>query len=328
VSIAEGAKAHVLIVSTMLDVSTDAVVRELDSRGVECTRLNTETYPFATTMTLSIGGDVAAQIELQRESDPTVRSVVPTSVWFRRVRQPLRPSEMSSGVYDFCLREARSTLLGVVDVSSARIMSPPDCVWRAEHKVVQLSVARECGLLIPETVVTNEPAAVEAAFHRFKGRMIAKPARSGFVDYGDEQHAVYTTQIHQENLVDLEGARWSPVIYQELIEKRCDVRATYVGGSLFVAEIDSQTDPDARIDWRRTSNPQLPHRVASLPGAVEDRVRTLMARLGLQFGALDFVRTLDDEYVFLEVNPNGQWLWLEDQLGFRISGAIADWLAA
>jgi glutathione synthase/RimK-type ligase-like ATP-grasp enzyme len=171
-------------------------------------------------------------------------------------------------------------------------------------------------------------ALVKAAFSRFKGRMIVKPARSGFVDYGDEQHAVYTTQLLQEHLVNLDSARWSPAIYQELIEKRCDVRVTYVGGLLFVAEIDSQTDLQAKIDWRRTINPELPHHPARLPTVVEDQVRTLMGHLGLEFGALDFIRTLDDDYIFLEVNPNGQWLWLEDLLKFPISAAIADWLAA
>jgi glutathione synthase/RimK-type ligase-like ATP-grasp enzyme len=249
-------------------------------------------------------------------------------IWFRRVRQPICPDGMSPGVYDFCLRESRSTLLGTVNIAGTRIMSSPECVWRAEHKLIQLKMANECGLLIPETVVTNEPSAVEAAFSRFNGRMIAKPARSGFVDYGDEQHAVYTTQILREHLADVDSARWSPVIYQELIEKRCDLRITYVGGLIFVAEIDSQSDPEAKIDWRRTINPELPHRRAQLPQAIEDRVRTLMMRLGLQFGALDFVHTSENEYVFLEVNPNGQWLWLEDVLDFPISAAIADWLSA
>jgi hypothetical protein len=69
---------------------------------------------------------------------------------------------MSPGVYEFCLRESHSTLLGTVDLAAARIMSAPSCVWRAEHKVVQLKAAKECGLLIPETVVTNEPSAVKA----------------------------------------------------------------------------------------------------------------------------------------------------------------------
>ena len=158
--------------------------------------------------------------------------------------------------------------------------------------------------------------------------MIAKPVRSGYVDTGDEQFAVYTSQVLESHLDDLSGAQLSPTIFQPLIPKLVDVRATFVGEELFVAEIESQTDAAAMVDWRRTTNPLLPHRRASLPRAVEQASRRLMKRLGLVFGALDFVRTPDNEWIFLEVNPNGQWLWLDDMLELGITDAVADWLAA
>lgn len=321
---------HVLVASTMLDVSTDAVVREIARRGVRCTRINTETYPFETSLTMKLQGgparDAASVIGVRRAADRELLAVAPTSIWFRRIRSPTRPAEMSPGVFEFCLRESRSTLLGIVTALPSRVMSPPSKVWAAEHKIAQLQAAIDCELTIPDTVVTNEAAAVRDAFRAFDRRMIAKPARSGFVDYGDEQHAVYTTQVLEEHLADLDGTRWSPVIYQRLVEKSCDVRATYVAGTFFVAEIDSQTDPAATIDWRRTNDPSLPHRLSQLPSGVENKARRLMQRLGLEFGALDFVRTPDGEYVFLEVNPNGQWLWLDDRLELGITAAIATWL--
>lgn len=130
------------------------------------------------------------------------------------------------------------------------------------------------------------------------------------------------------HLDDLTGAYMSPTIFQPLIQKRVDVRATFVGEELFVAEIDSQTDAAAMVDWRRTANPSLPHRRARLPSEVELASRRLMKELGLIFGALDFIRTPDDRWIFLEVNPNGQWLWLDDMLEFGITDAVADWLAA
>ncbi|MBN1959418.1 MAG: hypothetical protein JW841_00605 [Deltaproteobacteria bacterium] len=110
-------------------------------------------------------------------------------------------------------------------------------------------------------------------------------------------------------------------------DKSCDVRVTFVDGELFVAEIDSQQDQDAVIDWRHTPDPKLPHRQADLPKQLQTSIQTLMTALELRFGAIDFIRTPDDDYVFLEVNPNGQWLWLDEQLGFGITRRVAAWLA-
>ena len=234
---------------------------------------------------------------------------------------------MVPGVYDFCAREARAALLGAILVHHGRIMRSPDRIWMAEQKVLQLAAARGVGLRVPETVITNEPDEVRRAFCRFEGRMIVKPVRTGFVDYGTEQQAVYTTQVLESHLADLEDARWSPAIYQPLLQKRCDVRVTVVGSKTFVAEIDSQTDPAAAVDWRRTINPQLPHRRADLPLAIRSLLHRLLSDLGLAFAAVDFVHTVDDDYVFLEINPNGQWLWLDDLLGLGVTEAVASWLA-
>ncbi len=207
-------------------------------------------------------------------------------------------------------------------------MSPPEAVWAAEQKTYQLRVARQIGLAIPRTIVTNSAQQIRAAYDRFNQRMIVKPARTGYVDLGTEQLSIYTSQVLAEHLDHLCEARLSPAIYQELIEKRSDVRVTYVGGRLFIVEIDSQTDDAAKLDWRRTQNPNLPHRRAELPASICENLLQLMAMLCLEYGAINLIRTLDDEYVFLEINPNGQWQWLDDMLEMGITDSIVGWLLA
>jgi glutathione synthase/RimK-type ligase-like ATP-grasp enzyme len=119
----------------------------------------------------------------------------------------------------------------------------------------------------------------------------------------------------------------SPAIYQALVPKRFDLRVTIVGQRIFAAAIDSQSDPAAVVDWRHTDNPRLPHHSVSLPEHVADKLLRLMDSFRLTFGAIDMIHTPDDDYVFLEVNPSGQWLWLDDMLEFGISNAVAEWLA-
>ena len=315
------ADPRVLIVSTKADVATDTVARCLADRGIQTHRLNTEDYPFARTLTYR-----PAACEAWLTSDAR-QLEIPTSIWYRRLRTPTKPSGLDDGIYDFCLQETRAAIVGSVLSRSARWMSHPSAIWQAEHKPFQLAVAVRLGLTIPRTVVTNEPSAVRTAFQDY-GRMIVKPTRSGYLQTSEGEHAIYTSLVLEEHLAQLESVRWSPAIYQELVPKLHDVRVTVVGHKLFGVAIDSQSDPAATIDWRKTSNPQLPHHRLELPTELTDKLHALMRSLNLTFGAIDLVRTPDDEYVFLEVNPSGQWLWLDDMLGLGISDAVADWLAA
>jgi glutathione synthase/RimK-type ligase-like ATP-grasp enzyme len=312
---------HVLVISTKADVATDDVVRRLTRCGVGFTRLNTEDYPFANTFSHCPGVDPwRPWLSCQGRRVPA-----PTSVWYRRLRTPPKPDGMDEGVAAFCLQETRAALVGSVIGRDTRWMSHPTAVWQAEYKLLQLTIASRLGLSTPRTVVTNDPETVRSAFHEF-GSLIVKPVRSGHVVENGVEHAIFTSRVLEEHLGDLESTRWSPAIYQELVPKRYDVRATFVGGQCFAAAIDSQTDPAAIIDWRRTENPALPHHRITLPSETVEGLRSLLRELRLTFGAIDLVQTPSGEYVFLEVNPSGQWLWLDDQLELGISDAVTNWL--
>ena len=126
----------------------------------------------------------------------------------------------------------------------------------------------------------------------------------------------------------LTGLALAPVTFQEKVEKVSDIRVTVVGDDVFAAEILSQGRESSKVDWRATDDPNLEHRVHELPSALVSRCRRLVSHLGLNFGALDLALKPDGTYVFFEINPNGEWLWLEDQLGFPLSERIATWLTA
>ena len=310
---------EVLIVSTAVDAATDEVVRILGERGTHVTRMNTEDLPF----------DGSLSIDFQSTSSTTLqyngKAITARSIWYRRVRTPPQPEEMDSGIYDFCLRENRAAMLGGLMTQRARWMNHPAAVWQAEFKPFQLRAAQDVGLDIPKTLVSNDPGAIARAQAQL-GSMIVKPARSGHFWHGGEEYAIFTSALTAEHLDSLEDARWTPSIYQELVPKEVDVRVTFVGGKFFAAAIHSQTDPAAAIDWRKTENAGLPHSKIQLPDQLLERLQRLMALLGLEFGCIDLVKTPSGEYVFLEVNPSGQWLWLDDQLDLGISAAVADWL--
>jgi glutathione synthase/RimK-type ligase-like ATP-grasp enzyme len=241
------------------------------------------------------------------------------------------PAEMEKAHQEYCLREADWFIKGLIyclDDKKPHVqwMNHPGRAQFAESKIFQLSVARTLGLRVPQTLVSNDPNAVRRFWDETQGRMIAKPLRLGYFDFGDRQTCVFTTSISREHLLDDQAIQLAPVIYQELIPKACDIRVTIVGRELFAASIDSQSVPSARVDWRQSETEDLPHSVHQLPQDIQAKCLAYMDALGLSFGALDLVLTPDNEYVFLEVNSSGQWVWLEDKLNLPISEAIADWL--
>jgi hypothetical protein len=311
----------VLIVSTIVDAATDEVVRQLSSLSIPHRRVNTEDFPFSRSIALSYGSATSAGLVVDGELLPS-----PTAIWYRRLRSPAKPQSMEDGIYEFCLRENRATMLGGLLGLRGRWMSHPAAVWQSENKPYQVAVAHELEFRIPRTVITNDVAAIRSAATTF-GRMVVKPVRTGHVVHGGGDRAIFTSELLPEHLDDLRGAELSPAIYQELVPKRFDIRVTIVGRQLFAAAIDSQSDPAAAVDWRHTDNPALPHQRTTLPEALQRRLHQLMNRLELTFAAIDLVETPSGDFVFLEVNPNGQWLWLDDMLDLGVSRAVASWLA-
>ena len=309
---------NVLVVSTKVDTATDDVVSRLNQRGVPLCRLNTEDFPFSKTITYEPGREPVLWVEEQRVPPPS-------SVWYRRIRTPNTPPGMDEGVSNFCRTEARAAITGSIVGTSARWMSMPSAIWASEHKPFQLTLAAQHELTIPRTLITNDPTKIRQAFRDFNG-MIVKPTRTGHLVKDGVEHAIYTSRVLAEHLQEIDSARWSPSIYQEHTPKRYDIRVTIVGRKVFAAAIDSQSDPAAITDWRQTSNPNLPHLPHTLPDGLAEQLLALMRSMQLTFGAIDLIQRPDGEYVFLEVNPNGQWLWLDDALGLGISDAIADWL--
>lgn len=251
-------------------------------------------------------------------------------IWFRRHRLPKLPAEVTRPHAEYCLREAewflRGALLSLAEsVTPADWMSHPLALQRAESKILQLQVATRLGLPCPATLISTDPGDIRRFFRQQNGRIVAKPIRLGYFDYGASQAATFTTSVSEADLEDDDALSLAPVIYQQHLDKAVDVRVTIVDTAIYAAAIHSQAVPAARTDWRATTE-ELPHTRHTLPRTLADQCLRMMQDLSLKFGALDFVLTPEGQYVFLEVNPNGQWLWIEDRLGYPIAQDIASWL--
>lgn len=311
----------VLIISTAVDKPTDAVEQELISRNVPVVRFNTDSFPFDSSLTYKVAQGKGIALILNNTSDFR-------SIWYRRFRSSKKPESMDPAYFAFSEKESRYALIGSLLSLSREVptINSPEAVWAAEHKPYQLAIAAQCGLKIPDTLISNLPSEAEAFFSVHQPDVITKPVRTGYIDDPESPKAIYTSKVNASHMEHISRLSVSPVTFQPLIHKHSDIRVTIVGGRIFTAEICSQTDRDATVDWRKTSNPDLPHQHHSLPNKLENKLLQFVKLLGLVYGAIDLILDTKGNYFFLEINPGGQWLWLDRILNLGITQSISDWL--
>lgn len=242
------------------------------------------------------------------------------SVWFRRpyrfdfpIEDPVQRAAAEEDV-----RDVLSSIWYVLDECSW--ISAPHAIARARLKPIQLGLARQAGLAIPPTVITNNPE--EAKSFCRGGDTIYKPICSNFLEYPTESYVALTTRITDEMFENLEMIRSQPVILQRWVEKQYEVRATYVDGVFFACQLTSAAFSEV-VDWREPEVfEQLVYQPMILPPAIERAALHLMQMLNLRFGAIDFGVDKDGNFLFFEVNPVGQWLWIEEETSLPISDAL------
>jgi glutathione synthase/RimK-type ligase-like ATP-grasp enzyme len=145
-------------------------------------------------------------------------------------------------------------------------------------------------------------------------------------DENKQEMVVFTSPVTDEDLDNLEGLQFCPMTFQENIPKALELRITIVGKQLFTAAINSQQLEGATYDWRKEGRAlHQQWQAYDLPQIIEKQLLELMAYFGLNYGAIDMIVTPDERYIFLEINPVGEFFWLElYPPHFPISQAIAE----
>jgi hypothetical protein len=196
------------------------------------------------------------------------------------------------------------------------------------NKLYQLTLAGQLGFILPRTVVTNNPKQLLDFFEACEGQVISKRAIPLATYRDGEKTQSFTREVQRRDLANFQAVRFAPVVFQEKISKKIELRVTVVGNNIFAAEIHSQESSRIHTDWRHYPDygGGKYYGVHQLPQDMVQRCVQLTRSLGLCFGAIDLIVTQGGDYVFLEINPGGQWAWIEDYTGLPISDAIASLL--
>lgn len=319
----------ILVLSAADDDHVPEVVGELERRRVEVFRFDPAEFPARSEIVVDLD-DQGLRRNLLRVGGRELDLTRVTAVWLRRPGHA--GPEVPSGdrdIADWTRRMASAAIAGVVDLT--------DCLWvparpretrAAADKLRQLRTAASLGFRVPRTRVTNSPDAF-LEFHRdLDGRMIAKTLADAVAhDAAGNPIPTYTTPVERRHALNAQAVRHAPTIFQAYVPKRVELRITVVGDRVFPVAIESQSSRMTRHDWRHYDDEAVAHARHALPAEVERRCLLLLRHYDLCFGAIDMVLTPDGQYVFLELNPNGQWAWIADLTGEPIAAAIAELLA-
>lgn len=320
----------ILVISYPTDPAASAGERLLQARGVPFVRVEALKLLDTGSITLGFGAKGGATRRLRADGAVVDLDDI-SAVWHRRHIVVGPGSIVDPALRKLAMLETEAALLQTWSDLGVPFLPAPLAVIRAgQEKLRQLVLATRLGFEIPATLVTTDGDAL-LAFHReHGGRVITKLLASDSISESgiSNEYVRYTEPLTLRDLAARDSARVCPVYAQARVPKAVELRVTVVGERVFAAEIHSQVGRHGRDDWRKSGPAAVPYAIHALPDDVAARCVAMTRALGLSYGALDMVVRPDGAYVFLEINPAGEYHWVEQRTGLPITAAIVDHLVA
>jgi glutathione synthase/RimK-type ligase-like ATP-grasp enzyme len=312
----------VLILAPTTDEHATAVGAGITGQGGHVDIVDVAAFPERAALTMRFDGCGGCRRSIITLAERSIDLDTVGAVWWRRPHWPaVAPGMVRPSHRAFAANETQEALGGLWQALDAGWINDPAADDRAARKGYQLAVAQEVGLTIPRTLMTNDPDDAAMFVDALGYRNVVYKTFSSTQDEWRE-----TRVLRAEELPLLHLVRHAPVIFQEFVPAVHDLRVTVIGDDVFAAAIHSQESDypvDSRVD---ISNVKV--EPVALPTDISAMALALTRRLGLVYGAIDLRLTPDGRHVFLEINPSGQFLYIEAATGMPIAAAMAAALVA
>lgn len=319
---------RVLILTQEFDPTVDSVITTLSERGTEVVRVDLSYFPRRLTFTTSDFGDGGRRILRHRDRELDLDRL--SAVWYRRPTGFDFGPDMPEPEKLFARKEAMQAIGGILRATDCLWVNRPDIDAIGELKPYQLELAKRLGFRVPRTLLTNDPQEVAGLLERADAQIVYKSQIGGVIHYpGAFPGGLLTAVVGDELKENLDRVGHTMCMFQEYIDKAYEVRLTVIGNTYFPVTINSQEMDSTRVDWRGEAGEVavLPYgEYHPLPEEVVKRTQALLAELNAVYAAVDFIVTPEGEHVFLEVNPAGQFMWMEHDLGLPLGERMADLL--
>lgn len=318
-------RPNLLVVGTSIDPHITAVLSHLPT-SFTVARLDVDKYPKEHRFSLYLSeGNFMGYLST---SDGSFQ-LDPDILWFRRLGQPGIKERTAKRYRKFCLAEANQTLEALLTITTPKVyLNSLQATRRAAIKPLQYLLAAQMGLAVPTSLVTND--ATNAHEFISHNSVVSKTLSAPLISDSRIGREFSFTQVLGSNDAPspLELAS-SPVQLQNLVEPQYEVRVTSIGSIHHTVRIKSghHNSNSGVRDWRSIEE-TLQYQWWGMPSEVEGALNRLLSSLNLQYAASDFIVDTAGHWHFLEANPHGAWLWLEERLSSTaITTSIANYIA-
>lgn len=311
-------RGPVVVLSHPGDLHATTVLEAMKKRGTPAFLFDLSDLPAKQTITIEHSAD-GPRLRVRHHELGVIDLTNARSVWWRRPQLVDLESITDPKARGFCYGEWHEGLHGFYSLLNAPWMNPLVADQLASHKAFQLAVAPQVGLRVPATVMTSDAAEARAfAAERGPGGTVYKIFAATYEVWRE------TRVLSEADLGQLGSLHLAPVIFQECVPGVADIRVTVVGDEMFAIAIEG--DADDQIDFRLRMR-QAGTRPVRVPDEIAAGLRALMHHFGIVYGGADFRLTPEGEWVFLEINPAGEFLFVEYGGGHPITEAMASWLS-
>lgn len=315
----------VLILSRSLDLEADRVCIELIRRGLDYVRLNAEEIPNTLSITNSVEQDSDTRCQIKLDSLITNLSDI-SAVWLRNFDYGFIHSNTKDLSTAFTFQQWSDALEILCSTIEYGWINSLDATHRTTNRIKQLTYAKQVGFNIPSTLITNEPERARIFYRDHNGDIILKVLHHHDIEVNSKVYSIYTHRVTDKDLSMLNDLVYAPSILQERIRKCSELRVTVIKDKVFSVQLGLENLALSCDDMHRVPLSKIPMRPIRLENELEQRCTTLIKSLGLHYGAIDFVTDEDGKLFFLEVNPTGDWLWIEHETKLPITRAVVDLL--
>jgi len=302
-----------LVVSSTIDYSSDLICYELERRGKSYLRINRDHFAEYKIL-YSLEAD-CLNIKMD-DSNYKITSDTLKSIYFR-APVFLRTGKTYSLQEQLFRSQWSAFIRNLIAFDKAKWVNHPVATYRAENKLYQLKCAKHFGFSVPTTYIGNS---LPADITRECTYIVKSLDTALFYDNGQEMFT-YSTMVTGQELLNAE-VKSAPVIIQECLHNKTDLRVTAIGDELFAVSI-TKSGRKIEGDWRQNAKEELNYDCIGLPPKMHQQILDLMRFLGLEFGGIDFA-LVDGTYYFIEVNPTGEWGWLVSASHLPIDKAIVN----
>ncbi len=302
----------IIIFSNSLDVTADYVCSRLEQSQLQYVRLNTDQLTEKAELLYKCN---VFSLDLDRQ---ILKLDDINCVWCRRPQslRPQRKLSLEKGEQAHTISEWNAAIEGfLAHIPVDSWINHPGNNALAMSKLEQLSRANKIGFKIPDTLVTQSFEEIIQFWKECKGSLIVKPISHGYIERHNpkEDTLIFTSQVTLEQLSNNQDLlSLCPTLFQKKVEKKFDVRINIVDEEVIAVAIYASDQIKLQtIDIRRNNMKNVRYELIDLPFFIRNKVLELCHSYKLRFAAVDMAFTKESDWIFFEINPNGQWAWLD-----------------